>query len=78
MGHGSWGSAFGVNGVEASDLFVAMPRVSLFSFLLICLTSLASSADPVPAPADQRDFADSSNGCAPATILNLLKFSAPE
>ena len=78
MGHGSCGSAFRVNGVEESNIFVAMPGVSLFSCLLIFLTSLASTAEPVPAPADQRDFTDSINGCAPATILNLLKFSAPE
>ncbi len=29
-------------------------------------------------PVDQRDFKDSINGCAPATILNLLKFGGED
>lgn len=33
---------------------------------------------PVPGIVDQRDFPDSINGCGPASILNLLKFSGPE
>ena len=55
-----------------------MLRVSFFSCLLVFLTSFLAAEDPAPIPTDQRDFADSVNGCAPATILNLLKFSAPE
>ena len=55
-----------------------MPRVSFFFCLLLFPAGFCPAADPVPVPTDQRDFADSINGCAPATILNLLKFSAPE
>lgn len=45
---------------------------------ILLLGTLSPGGEPVPDPADQRDFTDSANGCAPATILNLLKFSAPE
>lgn len=42
-----------------------------------------AAADPGAAAtgmvaADQRDYADSRNGCAPATLLNLLKFGGGE
>ena len=31
-----------------------------------------------PLPADQRDYPDSANGCAPATALNLLRFGGDD
>lgn len=34
--------------------------------------------DPSPAIVDQREYVDSINGCGPASILNLLRFSRPE
>jgi hypothetical protein len=50
--------------------------------LLFCLGSLILAALPTQAedrrvPTDQRDYTDSINGCAPASVLNLLKFSDP-
>lgn len=48
-----------------------MSRFPRFLFLLLSL-GIAQAQEPV----DQRDFKDSINGCGPATILNLLKFSS--
>jgi hypothetical protein len=48
-----------------------MSRLSHFWFLLL-FSGLALAQEPV----DQRDFKDSINGCGPAAILNLLKFSS--
>jgi hypothetical protein len=48
-----------------------MPRVLLLLILLLS-PGLARAQEAV----DQRDFKDSINGCGPATILNLLKFSS--
>jgi hypothetical protein len=42
--------------------------------LLILWFSLGRPLAADPAPADQRDYTDSPNGCAPATALNLLRF----
>lgn len=50
-------------------------------FLLVLVShATVISGGPVPAgPAvDQRDFPDSANGCAPATVLNLLRFGGGE
>lgn len=58
------------------------------ALLLICHLAVAQSDKvepldrkpviPVAGIVDQRDFPDSINGCGPASILNLLKFSGPE
>ncbi len=49
---------------------------------LVALVSLAASIIGdrcLAGPAvDQRDFPDSANGCAPATVLNLLRFGGEE
>lgn len=42
--------------------------------LLLFWFSLGRPLAADPAPADQRDYPDSANGCAPATALNLLRF----
>lgn len=46
------------------------PTYAIVLWVLGTLRIAAGEPDPV----DQRDFSDSINGCAPATILNLLKF----
>jgi len=46
--------------------------------LLVCGALLFGSGVSAEEPADQRDYTDSANGCAPATVLNLLKFGGPE
>tara|TARA_R110000850_G_scaffold6593_32_gene25533 strand:- start:413 stop:1234 length:822 start_codon:yes stop_codon:yes gene_type:complete len=38
-------------------------------------TSLGVPESPIAGIVDQRDYSDSINGCGPASILNLLKFS---
>jgi hypothetical protein len=42
--------------------------------LLILSFSFGRPLAADPAPADQRNYPDSANGCAPATALNLLRF----
>jgi hypothetical protein len=42
--------------------------------LLILWFSFGRPLAADPAPADQRNYPDSANGCAPATALNLLRF----
>jgi hypothetical protein len=53
--------------------------------LTILLLALVSQATVIPEErglagraVDQRDFPDSANGCAPATVLNLLRFGGEE
>ncbi len=48
------------------------------AFLAALLLPAFAHADNAAAPADQRDYADSANGCAPATLLNFLRFGGPE
>jgi len=50
---------------------------SFIGFGLLFLTVLPGRAQG-PAPTDQRQYKDSINGCAPASVLNLLKFSDPD
>jgi len=52
----------------------AMVR-TLFSLGSLVLAALPLRAQEPPLPTDQRDYPDSINGCAPASVLNLLKFS---
>lgn len=53
--------------------------VSIASAAVALLFSApAQEAPRVPGVVDQRDYPDSRNACAPASILNLLKFSSPE
>lgn len=42
--------------------------------LLFLWSSPGTSPAAETAPADQRQYPDSANGCAPATVLNLLRF----
>ena len=62
--------------------FVAFFIGSFLASTLVAQTTATSDApDLVPVTSgivDQRDFADSANGCGPASILNLLKFSREE
>jgi hypothetical protein len=48
---------------------------TLFFLCSLVLAALPLRAQESPAPTDQRDYPDSINGCAPASVLNLLKFS---
>lgn len=57
-------------------LLVALVIVFPFASSLPLACSVASGSGP--SPADQRHYPDSINGCAPATLLNFLKFSGPE
>lgn len=50
----------------------------LLSLPLACPDPLLSSGEVSPEAADQRDYPDSPNGCAPATVLNLLRFGGEE
>ncbi|MCB1203119.1 MAG: hypothetical protein KDN18_02585 [Verrucomicrobiae bacterium] len=51
-------------------------RSAIGAFFFSSLVAIAPGwAQDAPVPAtDQRDYLDSPNGCAPATVLNLLKF----
>lgn len=52
--------------------------ISLPACLAACLAACpVAGLSQEPAPADQRDYTDSPNGCAPATLLNLLRFGDP-
>src|SRR5690606_35185660 len=68
---------FSLRGVSAVRYPVPMrlPRPALL--LALILPAFARSGD-APRPADQRDYPDSANGCAPATLLNFLQFAGPE
>lgn len=51
------------------------------TILLVASVALSPCQDVIPnleGIVDQRDYEDSANGCAPASLLNLLKFSDPE
>jgi len=65
------------------EILVRMDRVRhrpRFAALWLALAPAFAAAQdsPAPTPADQRDYADSPNGCGPATLLNLLKLGGPE
>lgn len=59
--------------------FVAVLVCSLFASSVVAQTPVKKkTSDLVPITSgivDQRDFADSVNGCGPASIMNMLKFS---
>ncbi len=57
-------------------LLLALAFASYFAPSLPLARSEASGSGP--RPADQRDYPDSANGCAPATLLNFLQFAGPE
>ncbi len=46
--------------------------------MLLLGVPAAAQDSPAPVPADQRDYPDSANGCAPATLLNFLTFGGSE
>lgn len=51
-------------------------RLAVLAFALHTLSVVTGirAGESSPRPADQRDYRDSPNGCAPATVLNLLRF----
>ena len=50
----------------------------MFAVLASASLLFGQESETSPEIVDQRDFQDSINGCGPASILNLLRFSRPE
>lgn len=55
-------------------------RLAAFVLFLSLLAAVSGTGaeESSPPPADQRDYRDSPNGCAPATVLNLLRFGGAD
>lgn len=68
--------------IPRADWHTLSPMIRVQVIVFVLLTGFATAQDGGEAgtgPAvDQRDYPDSINGCAPATVLNLLRFGGAE